>query len=472
MQASANYERLIEGLSEALSTITDHVAECQVELELYDTPEMREAIANLYAEIFLLLSDLVDYLTKKRLKRLLGSFNEDLCGKYEGEIGNINKKAKKIQRLAEQGSRAELRAMRLQIENLQQDIIVGREGEARRQAEIIAAASRMEAEQVEMMRRREIATQKKIWERLAGNMNRMLGDEALQAVVDIRAANQAGLQGSTLPIGYLTSMTTLSQSATVGPPKLVVMADDVLLHSKQFEDFFDRGRVRLPGRMQMRPVMQTEQIIRRLSDWAKGPPSILWLEGPASPPRDEHNPLSTIAARVVDLADQGSVPVISYFCHLPRGEKLRQGNASTREQASVALITALTRQAMELLLPHFETSFNLSEVRLSLVNGTLDSLPETLRLLGDVLKILNMQLLCVVDGLHWLDDRSTNNILFELVETLRNSSTKLLFTTTGRSACLQQGVSRMEKLTIESLNARGSDVRLSGQTLALQDKGP
>lgn len=127
---------------------------------------------------------------------------------------------------------------------------------------------------------------------------------------------------------------------------------------------------------------------------------------------------------------------------------------------------------MELLLPHFETSLNLSEVRLSLVNGTLESLPETLRLLGDVLKILDMQLLCVVDGLHWLDDRSTNTVLSELVETLRKSSTKVLFTTTGRSACLQRGVSRMEKLTIESLNPRGSDVRLSGQTLALQDKGP
>lgn len=135
-------------------------------------------------------------------------------------------------------------------------------------------------------------------------------------------------------------------------------------------------------------------------------------------------------------------------------------------QASVALITALIRQAMELLLPHFETSLNLSEVRLSLVNGTLDSLSETLRLLGDVLRILDMQLLCVVDGLHWLDDRSTNAILPELVKTLRNGHTKVLFTTTGRSACLQREVSRMEKLTIESLNLRGSDVRLSGQTLS------
>ncbi|KAK8075521.1 hypothetical protein PG997_010184 [Apiospora hydei] len=122
---------------------------------------------------------------------------------------------------------------------------------------------------------------------------------------------------------------------------------------------------------------------------------------------------------------------------------------------------------MELLLPHFETSVNLSEVRLSLVNGTIESLPETLRLLGDILKILDMQMLCIIDGLHWLDDRSTNSILSELLKTLRNGKVKVLFTTTGRSASLQLDVSRTEKLTIESLNPKGSDVRLSGQTLAL-----
>ncbi|KAK8061851.1 hypothetical protein PG994_008217 [Apiospora phragmitis] len=125
---------------------------------------------------------------------------------------------------------------------------------------------------------------------------------------------------------------------------------------------------------------------------------------------------------------------------------------------------------MELLLPQFEASLNLSEVRLSLVNGSMDSMPEALRLLGDVLKILDMQLLCVVDGLHWLDDRTTNSVLADLVDTLRNGKTKMLFTTTGRSACLQCESSRTEKFTIESLNPRGSDVRLSEQTLTLQDR--
>ncbi|KAK8122719.1 hypothetical protein PG984_011389 [Apiospora sp. TS-2023a] len=54
----------------------------------------------------------------------------------------------------------------------------------------------------------------------------------------------------------------------------------------------------------------------------------------------------------------------------------------------------------------------------------MDSLPETLLVLGDVLKILNMQVLCVIDGLHWLEDRSTTAVLSDLLKTLRNGNVK------------------------------------------------
>ncbi|KAK8122718.1 hypothetical protein PG984_011388 [Apiospora sp. TS-2023a] len=251
----------------------------------------------------------MDYLTKKRLKRLLGSFNEDLCKRYQEEIDNINKKAKKIERLAEQGSRAELRAVRLEVENLSCNVITGQEGEARMLAEILASTNRMEAEQREAMRRREIPTQRQLMDQLAGTLNQLLSDEALQAVVNIRAATPAH-QGSVLPIDYATGLVTLPQSATAVPRKSTTTADEVLLGSKHLEDFFDRERVRLPG-LQMRPVTQTEEVIRRLSLWIKEEPSILWLEGPVTSLRDEYNPLTTIAARVVDLADKGNVPIIS-----------------------------------------------------------------------------------------------------------------------------------------------------------------
>ncbi|KAK7984335.1 hypothetical protein PG989_011737 [Apiospora arundinis] len=439
LKASANHERVIEGLSAAITTITDHVRECKVEQELYKTGEMKEAVANLYADIFLLLSNIMEYLTKKRFKRLLDSFNEDLYKRFEDQISNISTKVMKIQRLADQGFKAEIRVIRLQLESLERNVIAGQEGEARLIAELIAANNRKDAELLEAIKQRDHSAQRQSMEYLATNLNRMLGAEALEAVKGIRSAARSVNLASSLPLEYITGLSVLPPGAAPVLTDSSYMADDLLLQSKQFENFFDRGRVRLSG-LQLRPVMQTDHVIRRLSDWTNADPSILWLEGPATPLRDEYNPLTTIAARVVELADQAKANIISYFCHRPRGEHLRPGNTTSEAQASVALITALTRQAMELLLPRFESKLNLSEVRLSLVKGTMESLPETLRLFGDLLETLDMQLLCVIDGLHWLDDRGTTTILVDLVKMLRNSSAKVLFTTTGRSACLQSEI--------------------------------
>ncbi|KAK8000454.1 hypothetical protein PG990_013054 [Apiospora arundinis] len=429
----------ITSLSAALSTITDHVAECQVKLELYETREMKEAVVRLYADIFLLLSDLMDHLAKTRLRRLLDSFNEDLYKRYEQQISGITSQATKIQSLAGHGTMAEVRAIKLQLNNMEHNMIAGLGGEDRLRAEFNAANDRRDAELLEAIRQRDPLVERQCLDYLAGKVVRMLEDKALEAVKDRRAAARFVNSAASFPLAYITGPGAVAQIAAPVPTPAPYVADDLLLQSAQFETFFERERVRLSG-MQLRPITQTYYVIRRLSNWVKADPSILWLEGPASPLRDEYNPLTTIAASVVELADQAKVHVISYFCHLPRGECLRPGNTTPEAQASVALITSLTRQTMELLLPQFETKLNLSEVRLSLVKGTMESLPETLRLFGDLLETLDMQLLCVIDGLHWLDDRGTTTILVDLVKMLRNSSAKVLFTTTGRSACLQSEI--------------------------------
>jgi chaperonin cofactor prefoldin len=147
---------------------------------------MKAVIAELYAEIFLFLSDLLDYLLQKRRKRLLDSFNEDLFNKFEDQISNIEKKAAKVQRLAAQGSRAELRATRLELENVKQHIIAGQKGEARLRAELTARADRLEAE---LARAREQRKHEMLCMRqLSTSIKKMLGDNAQQAVVEARTA--------------------------------------------------------------------------------------------------------------------------------------------------------------------------------------------------------------------------------------------------------------------------------------------
>lgn len=97
---------------------------------------MQKLIADLYAHIFLLLTSVMDWMMKKRRKRLLDSFNEDLPTVFENELEKIKRVAERVRNLAAQNSRAEARSARLTLEETARDIRVGLEGERRHQAEM------------------------------------------------------------------------------------------------------------------------------------------------------------------------------------------------------------------------------------------------------------------------------------------------------------------------------------------------
>lgn len=110
--------------------------DCTTDLDMFKTPAMLEHVADLYAHVFLFLSNFMDLVMRKRAKRLLDSFNENLNKKFEKDIKLINDKSARIRNLVEQGSRAELRDTRLTVEQLERDIRIGQEGEARHRAEM------------------------------------------------------------------------------------------------------------------------------------------------------------------------------------------------------------------------------------------------------------------------------------------------------------------------------------------------
>ncbi len=97
---------------------------------------MLERVADLYAHIFLFLSGAMDWIMEKRHRRMLDSFNENFRKRFDDEVTAIKDKAEHIRSLAGQSSRAELRATRLIVEELERDLRLGLEGEARRQAEM------------------------------------------------------------------------------------------------------------------------------------------------------------------------------------------------------------------------------------------------------------------------------------------------------------------------------------------------
>jgi hypothetical protein len=111
------------------------------------------------------------------------------------------------------------------------------------------------------------------------------------------------------------------------------------------------------------------------------------------------------------------------------------------------------RQMVELLLPRFQTTTDLSQDRFRILDGSILSWSEMMQLLFEILPLMPDPVLFVIDGLHWLDDRSTDKYLSELLSMFRGSSAKVLLTTTGRSSCLREGIMRSEALILETLGS-------------------
>lgn len=192
LKASVNHERIAEGLSEALCRISEHVYECKSELELFRTREMLELVADFYAHVFIFLSDTMDWISEKRRKRLLDSFNENFYKKFENQVETIRHKSDMIRNLAAQSSRAEQRVTRLVVEDLAQDIRLGLTGEERRHAETIYAAEKIEKELSEGRRERQLLREEeRQFKQLADRLTSMLQDKAMVWIGDMHSIDKS-----------------------------------------------------------------------------------------------------------------------------------------------------------------------------------------------------------------------------------------------------------------------------------------
>lgn len=144
IKASVNHEAIAEDLTQAFCEISELVAGCDVDLKLFATEDMQHAVAKLYAHIFLFLNDAMSWYAKKRRRRVLDSLNEKFRETFEESVENIRSMASTIQIKARQGSAAEQRATRLQLESMRQDLRIGLEGWQRDKADMQALAMQMQ----------------------------------------------------------------------------------------------------------------------------------------------------------------------------------------------------------------------------------------------------------------------------------------------------------------------------------------
>ncbi|KAI0432788.1 hypothetical protein F5Y09DRAFT_339345 [Xylaria sp. FL1042] len=459
IQASVNHERISEGLSEALCTISEHVRECKTELEIYHSGEMMQLIADFYSHIFVFLSDVMGWITEKKRRRLLDSFNEKFFQKFEDQIGMIKKRSERIRNFAAQCSRAEQRFVRVAVEDLAQDVRLGLVGQKRQEAEVVYHAERIERELYESRKeRRQLREDGQNFRLLADRLINMLEDKALiwiedsKSVDNYRRVSMIEGQSSGFPSQLLSTSSSYSRLGSLTLTDWT--SEDILLSSKHLEDFFHRDRIWLEDNS-LGPTGIGADTVRRLSEWMKAPTShFLWLEGPRIDAEDIDNPMTMLANRLVQLAQQAQIPTVSYCCELRRGEPLKPGNGSREAQASVSLVCALVRQMIELLLPRFQAGVDFSEDRFCILDGCILSWSELMRVYCDLIPLMPDTLLCVVDGFHWLDDQSTAKCLEELVQAMRGTKMRVLFTTTGRSACLREQLKTNEIHHVESIDMK------------------
>ncbi|KAL1847380.1 hypothetical protein Daus18300_013965 [Diaporthe australafricana] len=415
IKASANHEAVAEGFAENLCSISQSIEDIRIDLFLFNTGIVVEAVSELYGHIFLYLSSVMDWIMEKRRTRFMASFNENLVERFENDIKRIKTSAERIRNLAQQSSRAEARFHRLETESANRDLRLGLHGLARETAEMryeMEAMKRRQAK-IEVDRQQEPRYQK-------------------QLGFNVRL--------------FLEERTRHEQAAhysvkIVSPDQL-----DVLAQSGLHLESLHQVRLRANDSA---PMPFNPEVISRITDWSKGQAvPLLWIDGPAMDYEEERNPLTMLAAQLIDLTARSRLHVISYFCELSRIVDV----AERETQATVAMIYSLIRQLIELLPPEFEASADLSEARFRHLDGTLKSCGEAMLIFQDLLDVVPAAtVFCIIDGLHLMDDARVEQSLRLFLQQLRSGDGKLrvLFTTSGRSACLSKELKIEETLVID-----------------------
>lgn len=275
-----------------------------------------QLIADFYAHIFVFLSDVMGWITEKKRKRLLDSFNETFFQKFEHQIGMIKQRSERIRNFAAQCSRAEQRLTRVAVEDLTQDVRLGLIGRQRHEAEVEYHAERIERELYEGRKeRQQLREDGQNFRLLADRIINMLEDKAIIWIGD---SHYMGInQRISMTEGYSPGfpsqlLNTAGDHSIMGPPMITGWtSESIILSSKHLEDFFYRDRVRLEDD-RLGPTAASADAVRRLSEWMKDPAShFLWLEGPQIDADDINNPMTVLANRVIQLAEEAKVPTIS-----------------------------------------------------------------------------------------------------------------------------------------------------------------
>lgn len=111
-QASVTHELIVQDFLDALCDMSRHIEDCVVDIDLYQTDDMKQKVAELYAEIFSVLGDISKWIMAKKRKRFTSAFNESLRDEFQAKIDSINARSLQVKNLAAQKGRVDVRLTR------------------------------------------------------------------------------------------------------------------------------------------------------------------------------------------------------------------------------------------------------------------------------------------------------------------------------------------------------------------------
>lgn len=440
MQASRNHEKVLVAFAQSWAEISEEVSFVEDVREMYPTRKIQELTMNLYANIFSYLNNALDWYLAKPWKRAVRSFKEDLYEEFQEQISTICKIAQNIRNHASiLGQGAQIHDLQLKIEDFQKQA---------RRFDVEQERKRLQVPEMISISKTELAGL------IASHFKSELEHVAVEAVSNATQRLQSFQDMAPAPDRTLISAGMITASTD----KMAVLESaDSLQH------FFDKDRLRV-SRAPSASTLPTD-VASRLQHWVSDDDSaMLYIFGDDaySDPRAPDS-LSSVASNVIAFTEVARLPVISYFCSLAKA-----GDLSDREtraaQALAALVYALIWQLAELLPSDLVTNIDLGSDRLAQLDGTTRTFPEALALLRDVVRLAPPVLYCILDGLHWLDDKSTRDLLDQFVSCLlaisnehraEDPQVKILITTAGPSrAMLRSSLPRRDRVQIEAYQSR------------------
>ncbi|KAM7203901.1 hypothetical protein V8F33_001872, partial [Rhypophila sp. PSN 637] len=117
-----SHEEMVRNLAKACSNIADVLPRSNLSLILYPTAAMREAVARLYAAIIQFVVRSVTWYGQSRIKHMLTSITKPWGLSWESEACEVEQHARNVDKLAQSGSRAELREAHLQIHQVRSEL--------------------------------------------------------------------------------------------------------------------------------------------------------------------------------------------------------------------------------------------------------------------------------------------------------------------------------------------------------------